>query len=203
MIRTVAIYARVSTASQTCSNQLAELREIAARAGWQIAAEYTDEAISGGKGRRDRPALDRMLKDAVRKKFSTVAITAIDRLGRSLPDLLNTLGELHGAGVDLFVRREAVDTATPTGRAQFQLLGLFSEFERALIRERVLAGLARARAEGRKLGRPPLPASKEVEVRDALAAGYGTRRIARELRVGLGSVVRIKARMAAEAAPAA
>src|SRR5437762_2215079 len=136
MIRTIAIYTRVSTISQSCSNQLAELREIAARAGWEIIAEYADEGISGAKGRKHRPGLDRLLRDAARRRFDLVAVTAIDRLGRSLPDLLDILGDLHAANIDLFVRREGLDTTSPSGRAMFGLMGIFAEFERNLIRER-------------------------------------------------------------------
>jgi len=191
-MRTVAIYTRVSTVSQSCSNQEEELREIAARSGWEITAVYSDHAISGAKGRRDRPGLDQMLKDGIRKKFTTVMVSAIDRLGRSMPDLLNTLGELHAAGIDLYLKREAIDSASPVGRAQFQLLALFSEFERSLIRERVMAGLHRARAEGRKLGRPRMPEAKRQAIRASLEAREGSlRQIATLHRVGLGTVQRL------------
>lgn len=199
MTRTAALYTRVSTMSQSCAAQEAELREVAARSGWQVAEVYTDQGISGAKGRRDRPALDRLLKDAVRRKFDLVAVTAIDRLGRSLPDLLGVLGDLHAANVDLFIRKEGLDTTSPTGRAAFGLMGIFAEFERNLIRERVLAGLARARAQGRRLGRPPMPADKTMAIREALATGRASlRQIAAQHRVGLGSVQRLKASMMAE-----
>jgi DNA invertase Pin-like site-specific DNA recombinase len=157
--------------SQTYENQEQELRAVAERAGWQVVGVYSDHAISGSKGRKDRPALDRLLKDAIRQKFDLVVVTGIDRLGRSLPDLLAILGELHTAQVDLHVRRECLDTSSPSGRAMFSLMGIFAEFERNLIRERVLVGLARARAEGRVLGRLPLPEAKTRAIRASLLAG--------------------------------
>lgn len=198
MARTIAVYTRVSTVGQSCAAQEQELREVAARSGWEIADIYSDHGISGAKGRRDRPGLDRLLRDATRRKFSLLAVTAVDRLGRSLPDLLSILGDLHAAGIDLFVRREGLDTTSPSGRAMFGLMGIFAEFERNLIRERVLAGLARARAQGRILGRPQMPEAKRVAIRSALeSGGLSLRQIAAQHRVGLGSVQRMKASLTA------
>lgn len=199
MTKTCAIYTRVSTDTQNCENQERELREIAARSGWQVVEVYSDHAVSGSKGRKDRPALDRLLKDATRRRFDLVAVTAVDRLGRSLPDLLGILGDLHAAGIDMYVRREGLDTTSPTGRAAFGLMGLFAEFERNLIRERLLAGLARARAAGRRLGRPRLPEEKARAVREALAAGNASvREIAVRCRVGIGTVQRMRATMSVQ-----
>jgi DNA invertase Pin-like site-specific DNA recombinase len=194
MVKSCAIYTRVSTASQSCEAQELELREVACRADWKVVEVYVDHGISGAKGRRDRPALDRLLKDAARRRFDLVAVTAVDRLGRSLPDLLGILGDLHAAGIDLFVRREGLDTTSPSGRAAFGLMGLFAELERNLIRERVLAGLARARAKGQKLGRPRLPEEKARAIREAIREGDSSlREIAAQCRVGLGTVQRIRA----------
>jgi DNA invertase Pin-like site-specific DNA recombinase len=199
LTKTCAIYTRVSTDTQNCENQERELREIAARSGWQVVEVYSDHAVSGSKGRKDRPALDRLLKDATRRRFDLVAVTAVDRLGRSLPDLLGILGDLHAAGIDMYVRREGLDTTSPTGRAAFGLMGLFAEFERNLIRERLLAGLARARAAGRRLGRPRLPEEKARAVREALAAGNASvREIAVRCRVGIGTVQRMRATMSVQ-----
>jgi len=194
MAKTVAIYTRVSTQNQNIENQERELRAVADRAGWTVVGVYTDFAISGFKSRKDRPAFDRLLKDAVRRKFDIVAASSVDRLGRSLTDLLGFLADIHAAGIDLFIHQQGLDTTTPTGRATFGLMGVFAEFERAMIRERVLAGLARARAEGRVLGRPRIPDHIGSAIRASIAAGGASlRQIAAQHRVGLGSVQRIKA----------
>jgi DNA invertase Pin-like site-specific DNA recombinase len=120
-------------------------------------ATYEDAGISGAKGRDKRPGFDRMLKDATIGKFDILAAWSVDRLGRSLQDLIGFLSELHSTGRDLYLHQQAIDTSTPSGRAMFQMLGVFAEFERGMIRERVNAGLARAKAKGVKLGRRRLP----------------------------------------------
>ena len=151
MTKRVAFYLRVSTGDgqQTIENQRRALDEIAERAGWEVVEVYSDE-ISGTKGRERRPAFDRMLKAAVHRKFDMIAAWSVDRLGRSLQDLVGFLGELKAAGVDLFLHQQALDTSTPSGRALFQMLGVFAEFETAMIRERTRAGLVRARAQGKR-----------------------------------------------------
>jgi DNA invertase Pin-like site-specific DNA recombinase len=121
---------------------------------------YEDAGISGAKGRDRRPAFDRLLKDAIRRRFDLVAVWSVDRLGRSLPDLVHFMGELHRLGLDLYLHTQGLDTTTPGGRAMFGMLGVFAEFERAILQERVKAGLARARAEGRRLGRPRIGAAQ-------------------------------------------
>jgi DNA invertase Pin-like site-specific DNA recombinase len=138
----VAFYARVSTRNghQDPEVQLQALREVAVRAGWQIIETYIDHGISGAKGRDKRPAFDRLLKDATRRKFNVVAAWSVDRLGRSLKDLVVFLADLKGAGCDLYLHVQALDTTTPTGKALFQLLGVFAEFERAMIQERGSGG---------------------------------------------------------------
>jgi DNA invertase Pin-like site-specific DNA recombinase len=156
----VAFYVRVSTGEQTTENQRRELEAVARHRGWDVVAVYEDQGISGAKGREKRPQLDRMLRDAVRGKFDVLAAWAVDRLGRSLQDLVATLGELREAGVDLFLHQQAVDTTTPSGRAMFGMLSVFAEFERAMIQERVRAGLARAGAAGKRLGRPKVAADE-------------------------------------------
>ena len=129
-----AIYLRVSTADQTTENQRRELAAAAEARGWSIVSVYAgDEAVSGAKGRDKRPRLDTMLKDAVQRRGDVVMVSAVDRLGRSLPDLVSTMQELHGARVDLFVQQQALDTTTPAGRAMFGMLGVFAEFERSMI----------------------------------------------------------------------
>ena len=149
-----AIYLRVSTDEQTTENQERALREAAARSGHEIVAVYRDEGISGSKGRDKRPGFDAMHKDASRLKFDIVMAWSVDRLGRSLQDLVGFLSELHALKIDLFLRQQGLDTTTPAGKAMFQMMGVFAEFERAMIQERVRAGLARARSEGKRLGRP-------------------------------------------------
>jgi DNA invertase Pin-like site-specific DNA recombinase len=192
-MKRAAIYARVSTRNghQDPETQLLALREVAERAGWQIAGEYVDHGISGAKGRDKRPEFDRLLKDATRRQFDVVMAWSVDRLGRSLQDLVAFLGDLHAQGVDLYLHIQGIDTTTPGGKALFQMMGVFAEFERAIIQERVCAGLAKARAKGKRLGRPKVPLSVERSIQAARAAGKGQLAIARELRVGVGTVRRV------------
>jgi DNA invertase Pin-like site-specific DNA recombinase len=153
MKRTV-LYLRVSTIDQTTANQERELREIAARIGYDIVRVYKDHGISGAKGRDKRPAFDKLCRDAARREFDVVMAWSVDRLGRSLQGLVEFLSELHALRVDLYLHQQGLDTTTPAGKAMFQMMGVFAEFERAMIQERVRAGLARARSEGKQLGRP-------------------------------------------------
>ena len=187
--RRVALYLRVSTADQTTRNQRRELRAVAERHGWEVVATYEDAGISGGKGREERPGFDALMLAVARREIDMVAAWSVDRLGRSLLDLLAFLKDLHAKGVDLFLHQQGLDTSTPSGRAMYQMLGVFAEFERAMIRERVMAGLARARADGRALGRRPVEQSDGRKVKAALAMrarGIGIRRIAREVGLGVG-----------------
>jgi DNA invertase Pin-like site-specific DNA recombinase len=199
MTKTVALYLRVSTGEQTVENQRRELLTACERRGWQVVAEYADAGISGAKGRGERPAFDRLHKEIIRGKFDVVAAWSVDRLGRSLQDLVGFLGELHGAGVDLYLDRQGVDTSTPAGKALFQMLGVFAEFERSLIVERVRAGVARAQRDGTRsgkaFGRPKISAEREAAVRALLAAGNGIRKTAREVGTGNATVAAIKAAM--------
>ena len=188
----VALYARVSTSGQTVANQLGELKAVAKRSGWQVVQIQQDEGFSGAKGRAQRPALDALLKCAARREFDMVAAWSVDRLGRSLQDLICTLAELQALGVGLYLHQQAVDTTTPAGRALFQMMGVFAEFERAMIRERINAGLARARAEGKRLGRPPVAEAVAEGVLEALAAGQGIRATARRSGISAGTVRRKK-----------
>ena len=149
-----AIYLRVSTNGQTTDTQERELRVAAKRMGHTIVEVYSDNGISGAKGRNGRPEFDRLHRDAARRKFDIVMAWSVDRLGRSLQDLVGFLSELHALHIDLFLHQQGLDTTTPSGKAMFQMLGVFAEFERAIIRERVLAGLARAKEKGTKSGKP-------------------------------------------------
>src|SRR5262249_35185649 len=139
---------------------------------------YSDAGISGAKGRNGRPGLDSMLKDASRRKFDIVMAWAIDRLGRSLSDLLDTIQRLEAGDVDLYLDQQAMDTTTPMGKLVFQLTGAFAEFERTMIRQRIKAGLKRAIAQGVKLGRPKIDSATERKVRKRLAKGIGILRVA-------------------------
>jgi DNA invertase Pin-like site-specific DNA recombinase len=197
-IRRAAIYLRVSTDKQTMDNQERGLREIAGRSGWEVVETYRDVGISGGKGRDGRPAFDALCKDAMRRRFDVVMAWSVDRLGRSLQDLVGFLSDIHGAKVDLFLLQQGIDTTTPGGKALFQMMGVFAEFERAMIRERVNAGLARVRVSGTKsgkpIGRPKVDAKTERAIRSALKAGKeGFHKIAKRFGVGTGTVQRIKA----------
>ncbi|MGB6938238.1 MAG: recombinase family protein [Xanthobacteraceae bacterium] len=190
--RRVAIYTRVSTGGQTTANQLRELRAAAKRLGHQVVAEFTDEGISGAKGREGRPGLNGLLDGVTRRDFDKVMAWSVDRLGRSLPDLLSFMGELKAKGVDLYLHQQALDTSTPAGKAMFQMLGVFSEFEREIIRERVNAGLARARAQGKTLGRPRQDDPKRLAaIRRLRKQNVGINKIARQLGIGVSSVQRL------------
>jgi len=195
MQKRAAIYVRVSTDKQTIENQLRELRQIAERRGWEIVEEYHDAGISGAKGRKDRPGLDRMLKDAQRRRFDVVMAWAIDRLGRSLIDLLGTIQTLDACGVDLYLDQQAIDTTTPAGKLMFQVTGAFAEFERSMIRQRVNAGLKRAVEAGKQLGRPRIDPALERRIQSQLRVGKGILKVAAECGVGSGTVQRIRREM--------
>jgi DNA invertase Pin-like site-specific DNA recombinase len=190
-MKTVALYLRVSTDKQTVQNQREALTKVAEARGWEIVAEYNDAGISGAKGRDQRPGLDTMLKDAQRHKFDTIAVWAIDRLGRSLIDLLTTLQHLEACGVDLYIDLQNVDTTTMAGKAIYAMSGVFSEFERSMIVSRVNAGLKRAVAAGVVLGRPEVPEAKVDKARKELKAGASLRVAAKASGLSYGTVRRI------------
>src|SRR5437667_4366990 len=152
-ISQVALYARVSTLNnQDPEMQLAELREYAGRRGWQIVEEFTDQGVS--ECMESRPALNRLMSDACRRRFDAVVVWKVDRFGRSLKHLVNALAQLAALGVAFVSLRDNLDLSTPSGRLMFQIIGAMAEFERALIQERVRAGLRNARSKGKRLGRP-------------------------------------------------
>ena len=186
-----AIYLRVSTDGQNTENQRRELEHVAHQSGWHVIHIYEDKGISGAKGRHQRPAFDALLKDAARRQFDVVMSWSVDRLGRSLQDLVTFLNELHVLGVDLFLYQQGVDTTTPAGKAMFQMCGVFAEFERSMMQERVRAGLARARAQGKRLGRPPVLVSVERKILQARQKGWGIKRIANAVGYGVGTVQRV------------
>ena len=195
----VAIYARVSTDQQTTANQLRELRQWADRAGHAVVTVFQDEGISGSKGRDKRPGFDKMLKGAVRREFDIVAVWSSDWLGRSLAHLVEVLQTIRDAGLGLYIHTQALDTTTPAGRAMFQMLGVFAEFERELIVARVNAGMARAKLEGTKsgkaIGRPFVSDAREKAARAELAKGTGILKTAKLIGLGSSTVQRIKREM--------
>jgi DNA invertase Pin-like site-specific DNA recombinase len=190
-MKRVAIYLRVSTSKQETSNQRRELEAVARRSGWQVVKVYEDAGISGAKGRDQRPGLDALLKAVNSKEFDMVATWSVDRLGRSLTDLLSILQCLRDKDVDLFLHQQGLDTSTTAGRAMFQMLGVFAEFERGIIRERVNAGLARAREKGVVLGRRPTAPAVEKRIRQLRAKGTGILKIGRTLGIGTSVVQRV------------
>jgi len=196
-VKQAALYVRVSTDGQTVENQTHELRQIAERRGWKVAETYNDAGISGSKGRDKRPGLDQMLNDASRRKFDVVMAWSIDRLGRSLIDLLATVQNLEACGVDLYLDQQNIDTTTPAGRLMFQITGAFAEFERSMIRQRVKLGLKRAVAQGKQLGRPPIGSDLERKAQRELRKGTGILRTAKLVGLGTGTVHRIKREMEA------
>jgi DNA invertase Pin-like site-specific DNA recombinase len=198
-MRRAVFYLRVSTIDQTTANQERELREIAARMGCEVVKVYKDHGISGAKGRNGRPAFDALCRDAAKRQFDVIMAWSVDRLGRSLQDLVGFLSEIHALGINLFLHQQGLDTTTPAGKAMFQMMGVFAEFERAMIQERVRAGLARARSEGKRFGRPPIAPALEKRIREALATPGrpGVRVIAKQFGVDPGTVQRISRPFAA------
>lgn len=194
MTKRVAIYTRVSTndGKQTTDNQLRDLHMMAERMGWTVVAHYTDEGVSGARGRDKRPGLDAMLKAITRREFDMVAAWSVCRLGRSLQHLVALLGDLDARRVDLYLHVQALDTSTPSGKAMFGMLGVFAEFERSMISERVKSGLARST---KKSGRPPLDPDKAERIRRSLTQGTSINATAKALRVGVGTVHRMKQQM--------
>ena len=187
-----ALYLRVSTDGQTTENQRLALMAVAERRGWSVGTVYEDAGISGAKGRDRRPGFDAMLKDATRRRFDVLMVWSIDRMGRSTAMVATALAELEAAGVSIYADREAMDATTPHGKAMLHMAAVFAELERGMIRERVMAGLDRAKAQGVTLGRPKVATKVEAAIRERLAQGHGMLRIARGLGVGVSTVQRVK-----------
>lgn len=186
-MKRAALYLRVSTRDQTLDNQRLELQRVALARGWSIDVVYADDGVSGAKGRDKRPGFDQLLKDSVRARFDVVMAWDVSRLGRSLAGLIHALEDLHSNSVDLYLHQQAIDTTTPSGKALFQMCGVFAEFERSMISERVRSGLARARADGKRLGRPRLEVDLEALRRDKLL-GHSIRVIAAKHGISVGKV---------------
>ena len=189
MVRKVAIYSRVSTLDQTIDNQLLELRDHCSKMGWEIVKEYSDEGLSGTLSRDKRPALNSLIKDAYRKKFDSVVCWDISRIGRSMKELVLFLSDMKDRDIGICSVRQGFDTSTSMGEIMFQFVGILSSWEREMIRERTLAGLDRARSEGKTLGRKKVITdeitSKIVKLR---SIGRSIRDIASEVGVSRGTV---------------
>ena len=191
MTNRCALYTRTSTDDQTTSNQVRELKEIAKRKGLVIVSEFSD-VMSGAKGRDKRTGFDNLIKGAVKKDFDTILVWSVDRLGRSLQDLVSFLNEIHSVDCDLYIHQSGIDTSTPAGKMMFQMCGVFAEFERGMIRERVKAGQARAKAEGKHIGRPSnLNKGLVHSIKYMREQGVGIRKIAKDLKVGVSTVYKV------------
>ena len=186
----VALYTRVSTNDQSVDMQLSELKRYCKERGLDIYKEYSDEGVSGTKDRR--PALDELMDDARKKKFDAAVCWRFDRFARSTKHLLTALEEFHHLGIDFISYQENIDTSSPLGKAMFTIVAAIAELERSIIVERVRAGIARAKAEGTRLGRPPGSDIDASRVQELLASGLSTRAVAKSLGIGLGSVWRAK-----------
>jgi DNA invertase Pin-like site-specific DNA recombinase len=209
MTKNVAIYVRVSTDKQSIDNQRLALQQAADMRGWTIVAEYADEGISGAKARDKRPGLDQMLTHATQGKFKVIMAWALDRIGRSVPDLYSTMQELRGAGVDMFLHQQALDTTTDVGRAMYGMLSVFAEFERSMISTRVQIGMQRAKADQDKarltggerlhadgtrkklIGRPALSKALRAAVIQALDEGLTQRAAALQTGVNTTTIRRL------------
>jgi DNA invertase Pin-like site-specific DNA recombinase len=200
-MRKIALYARVSTTDQHTEPQLHALRAYAEARALEASGEYVDHGVSGSKGRR--PALDKLLADARRRRFDALAVTKLDRLARSVRHLTALAAELEALGIDLVVLDQSIDTSTPAGRLLFNVLGSIAEFERDLIRERVSSGIAAAKRRGVRLGRPAaLTAETAQRVARLHGCGQSVRAIAKLLGIGKDVVAREVARLRASAAAA-
>ena len=187
MTKRIAIYARVSTKEQDCTRQLIELRQVAENHGWEIVDEYVDEGVSGAK--KNRPELDRMMKDAISRKFEMVATLELSRLGRSVKNMCEIVDLLKSKNIHLFIKNQNVDTSTTVGEFFFNIMNCVSQYERDLIRERIVSGLDNAKRRGVKLGKKSnLTPTVEKKIRDMKSKGTGLKKIAAECSVGVKTV---------------
>ena len=192
MSKRVCLYCRVSKTSQSVERQISELEIVATRNNWDIVDRYIDHGISGSKGREGRPELDRMMKDSTKRKFDVVMVWSIDRLGRSLQHLIEILNDLNAKNVDLYFDQQSIDSTVPTGKLMFSLIGAFAEFEKSIIRERVLSGLDNARKKGRIGGRPTnLTDEVRSKIVELKGAGLSIRKIRDECSVGTATIYKV------------
>ena len=191
-MKKIAIYVRVSTNKQDSTNQLIELRDLAKRMNYEIVQEYTDNGISGTKGREDRPGLDLLLNHAGQRKFEQVMIFDITRLGRSLQNCIETLNYLNSLNIDILIQKQGIDTSTSVGRLTFSLMASLGEYEKNLMRERIVLGINRAKLQGKKLGRP---SNMNDGMRNAIKIlrekGMGIVSISKQLNCGVGTIYKV------------
>ena len=182
------IYSRVSTSNQEVENQIKLLKEICERKGYQL-VDVISDVMSGTKGRADRKGFDKLIKGSIKKEWDSVIVWSVDRLGRSLKDLVSFLDEINSVGCDLYIHQSGLDTSTPSGKMMFQMIGVFAEFERSMISERVKLGLART---DKKLGRPTNMNTGMIEsVKFMRGKGVGIKKIASDLSIGVGTVYKV------------
>lgn len=189
-MKRAALYLRVSKNEQTIDNQRLELERVASARGWKIVSVFKDEGISGAFGRGVRSQYNAMLKKGVQAQHDVVMAWDVSRLSRSLSDLVQTLEELHACGIDLYLHQQAIDTTTPAGKAMFQMCGVFAEFERGILSERVKAGLNRARQQGKILGRP-IKIANAKKIKADRMVGKTIREIAKDEGLSVGKVHKI------------
>lgn len=186
-----ALYVRVSTDDQTTENQRLDLEKLCELRGWTVTATYQDNGISGSKGRDQRPGLDALLKDAKRRRFDVAVFWSVDRLGRSTASVAASMDELEACNVAQFYFKESMDTSTVHGRAMLEMAAVFARLERGMIQERVKAGMARAKAEGKTLGRPKISSETEAKILLLRRDGHGMIKIAKTLGIGVSAVQRV------------
>ena len=186
------IYSRVSTNDQTVDNQLKILREVAEKKGLEVVQEISDEGISGAKGRDEREGFNELIKGSIQKEWDIILVWDVSRLGRSLQHLVSFLDDIHSAKCDLYIHQSGLDTSTASGKMMFQMIGVFSEFERSMIRERVIAGQQRAKAEGRHIGRKSNLTNGVINaVIQLREKNVPIKRIAKDMQIGVGTVYKI------------
>jgi DNA invertase Pin-like site-specific DNA recombinase len=186
------IYSRVSTNDQTVDNQLKILREVAEKKGLEVVQEISDEGISGAKGRDEREGFNELIKGSIQKEWDIILVWDVSRLGRSLQHLVSFLDDIHSAKCDLYIHQSGLDTSTASGKMMFQMIGVFSEFERSMIRERVIAGQQRAKAEGKHIGRKTNVNEGTLNaVKHLRENNVPINRIAKNLKIGVGTVYKI------------
>jgi DNA invertase Pin-like site-specific DNA recombinase len=192
MNRKAVIYSRVSTNDQTIENQLQVLREVAEKKGYDVVSEISDEGISGAKGRDARKGFDELITGSIRKEWDIILVWDVSRLGRSLKHLVSFLEDVQSAKCDLYIHQSGIDTSTASGKMMFGMLSVFSEFERSMIRERVIAGQQRAKAEGKHIGRKSnLTDGVKTAVYQLRQNNVPIKRIAKDLQIGVGTVYKV------------